>query len=64
MAVVLGGYALARFLIEPLRAAEPGGTPPWFDPVMFALVAAAALTWALRRPRAGAEQGAGVAATA
>lgn len=44
-AVTAGGYAFLRLLIEPLRAPEPGGTPPWFDPVMFAAVAIAALVW-------------------
>ena len=45
VSVVLGGYALVRLLIEPLRAPEPGGTPAWFDPAMYACVAVAAVVW-------------------
>jgi len=46
-AVVVGGYALARLAIHPFRVPEPGSTPGWFDPVMFAAVAViAAGLWA------------------
>jgi phosphatidylglycerol:prolipoprotein diacylglycerol transferase len=46
IATVVGGYAIVRLLIEPLRAPEPGGTPAWFDPAMFAALAMAAAVWA------------------
>ena len=47
LAAVVGGYALVRLLIEPLRAPEPGGAPAWMDPVLFLTVALAALLWGL-----------------
>ena len=53
LAVVVGGYALVRLLIGPLRVPEPGSTPGWFDPMVFALVALAAAGW-LALPRAKA----------
>lgn len=43
--VVVGGYALVRLSIQPLRAAEPGNLPSWFDPAMFSLVAFATAAW-------------------
>ncbi len=53
LAVVVGGYALVRLLIGPLRVPEPGSTPGWFDPAVFALVALTAGVWlAVPRVRA------------
>jgi phosphatidylglycerol:prolipoprotein diacylglycerol transferase len=46
-AVVVGGYAIARLLIHPLRFVEPGSTPAWFYPLIYAVVALTAATWIL-----------------
>ena len=55
-AVVVGGYAIARLLIHPLRFAGPGNTPAWFDPTMYAVVAVVAAAWILT-PHLRAKQG-------
>lgn len=48
-AVVVGGYALVRLMIHPVRLPEPGNTPSWFDPMMYLVVTVATATW-LARP--------------